>query len=288
MCILWREKMKIIKTIKEMKRESGRLIQDKKSIGLVPTMGFLHEGHLSLVRKSVKTMDVTVVSVFVNPTQFAPHEDFGSYPRDYERDMTLLQKEGVAIVFSPERGEIYPRNYKTYVEVHDLQNKLCGMSRPTFFRGVCTIVLKLFNIIGPDTAFFGQKDAQQSIIIKRMVRDLDLDIKIEVLPILRDKDGLALSSRNIYLTKKQRLAALSLSQSLREAERMVRGGEIKVKVLIERMKNLIELHPEAKIDYISIVDPESLEALLETKPGALAALAVTIGKARLIDNTFLP
>ena len=279
--------MKIIKTIEEMKERSGRLKREGKSIGLVPTMGALHEGHLSLLRKSVQSMDKTVASLFVNPAQFAPDEDFDSYPRDYDRDLDMFIREGVDIVFMPERNTVYPAEYKTYVEVHDLQEKLCGLTRPIFFRGVCTIVLKLFNIINPDTAFFGQKDAQQGIIIKQMVQDLNLDVRIEILPIVRDKDGLALSSRNAYLKDTQRQAALSLSRSLKEAKIMVEKGEIGAEIIMAQIKDIIECYPEAKIDYIKIVDAENLNPLDIVRAGTLIALAVYVGKTRLIDNIIL-
>lgn len=279
--------MKIIKTIEEMKERSGRLKRERKSIGLAPTMGALHEGHLSLVRKSVQSMDKTVASLFVNPAQFAPNEDFDSYPRDYDRDLDMFMQEGVDIVFMPERNTVYPAEYKTYVEVHDLQEKLCGLTRPIFFRGVCTVVLKLFNIINPDTAFFGQKDAQQGIIIKRMVKDLNLDVRIKILPIVRDKDGLALSSRNAYLKNTQRQAALSLSRSLREAKIMVEKGEIRTEIITAQIKDIIEYYPEAKIDYVKIVDAENLDPLDIVRAGTLIALAVYVGKTRLIDNIIL-
>jgi len=279
--------MKIIRTVEEMKEESRRLKQDSQTIGLVPTMGALHEGHLSLVRESVKSMDVTVASLFVNPAQFAPSEDFNSYPRDHDKDMSLFKKEGVDIVFMPDDKEIYPPGYKTHVEVTDLQNKLCGLTRPAFFKGICIVVLKLFNIVHPDAVFFGQKDAQQGIIIKKMVQDLNLDILITMFPIIRDKDGLALSSRNAYLNDKQRNAALSLSQSLKAAESFVKRGEANAKIIKMHMKSIIDLHPETKIDYIDIVETKNLESQEIVRSGDLIALAVYVGKTRLIDNTVL-
>ena len=188
-------------------------------------MGYFHEGHLSLVRESLQSTDVTVVSIFINPAQFGPKEDFKEYPRDLERDSELLEKEGVDYLFVPDKNEIYPEGYETYIEVHTLQDKLCGRSRPGHFRGVNTVVLKFFNIICPDISFFGQKDVQQAVILKRMVQDLDLDVRIEVLPIIREKDGLALSSRNAYLSQEERKAALVLSKSLKEAQSMIEKGE---------------------------------------------------------------
>ncbi|MBU4253757.1 MAG: pantoate--beta-alanine ligase [Acidobacteria bacterium] len=277
--------MNIIHSIEEMKAEIHEFRKKGKSIGCVPTMGSLHEGHLSLVRQSLQTTDRTVVTIFINPAQFAPGEDFEQYPRDYDRDIGLLEREGVDIVFLPDMKDIYPPEYKTYVEVHDLQERLCGLSRPTFFRGVCTIVLKLFNIITPDRAFFGQKDAQQAIILQRMVRDLNLDILIEVLPIVRDADGLALSSRNAYLKDNERKAALTLSRSLRLAEKMIAEGERSAEKIREEMIALIQSVQGTRIDYIEIVDSEELLPLETLKSRVLVSLAVFIGRTRLIDNT---
>ena len=279
--------MEIITGIDQMKKKVRELKSEGKTIGFVPTMGFLHEGHLSLVRESIRRADVTVVSIFVNPTQFGPDEDLKDYPRDLKRDSELLKKEGVDYLFIPEADEMYPEGYKTYVEPHDLQHKLCGRSRPVHFRGVCTVVLKLFNIVNPDISFFGQKDAQQAIIITRMVRDLNLDVKVEVLPTVREKDGLALSSRNIYLNAEERRAALVLSRSLREAQSMVEKGERKAAVIVNRMKEIISNEPLARIDYVEIVDMEELDPLVRIEKEALAALAVFVGKARLIDNAIL-
>ena len=276
--------MKIYKKIDEIKEESRKLKATGKFIGFVPTMGFFHEGHLSLVRESVKKTDCTVVSIFVNPTQFGPREDFKSYPRNLEKDLETLEKEGIDYVFVPDNKEIYPEGYRTYVEVHDLQDKLCGESRPGHFRGVCTVVLKFFNIIKPDVSFFGQKDAQQAIILKKMVRDLNLDIKIEVLPIVRDKDGLALSSRNYYLDNDGRKAALCLFKSLKSAREMIMNGEKKAEKIKRRMKEIIQSEPLAKIDYIEIVDMDNLEHMGKIEDEALVALAAFIGNARLIDN----
>ncbi len=276
--------MKIVLNVEDMKR-TVPLKRDKgKKIGFVPTMGFLHEGHLSLVRKSVQTVDWTVVSIFVNPAQFGPKEDFEEYPRNFHRDINLLKKEGVDCVFLPSKEEIYPAGYCTYVEVHGLQDKLCGITRPDFFRGVCTVVLKLFHIVKPDVSFFGQKDAQQAIILKKMVEDLNLDVKIEVLPLIRDEDGLALSSRNSYLNAEQRKAAFCLSQSLKKARALVDEGEKDAARIIQKIREVIEDEPLARIDYVEIVDSGHLEPLQEVKKGALIALAVFVDNTRLIDN----
>jgi pantoate--beta-alanine ligase len=279
-----------MKTITKAKEMHDAVKEEKsrgKSVGFVPTMGFLHEGHLSLVRKSVQQADVTVVSIYVNPTQFGPKEDFREYPRDIKRDTEILEAEGVDYIFFPDDEEIYPEGYKTYVEVHDLQDTLCGRSRPGHFRGVCTVVLKLFNIIDPDIAYFGQKDAQQAIILMRMVKDLHLGVKIEVLPIVREEDGLALSSRNINLDREERKAARVLSQSLEEARKMFENGEQDSGQIISRMKERISQEPRAKIDYVEIVDRENLNPVAKIEKEALAALAVFVGKVRLIDNTIL-
>ncbi|MFQ6070677.1 MAG: pantoate--beta-alanine ligase [Candidatus Aminicenantales bacterium] len=276
--------MKIISSVKEMKAAARKLKEERKVIGFVPTMGYVHQGHLSLVRQSVKETDATVVSIFVNPTQFGPQEDFKEYPRDLERDLKILNQEGVVYVFSPREGEIYPRGYRTYVEVHGLQHKLCGKTRPTHFRGVCTVVLKLFNIVSPEVAYFGQKDAQQALILKRMVKDLNLDVEIRVMPIVRENDGLALSSRNEYLSPKERKAALVLHRSLLRAKELIKAGERQTSVLIEEMEKLIQREKLARIDYVEIVDLEELGQLDIIKDEALAAIAVYVGKTRLIDN----
>ncbi len=279
--------MNTITKAKEMRKAALEEKTRGRSIGFVPTMGFLHEGHLSLVRESVRRADVTVVSIYVNPAQFGPQEDFQQYPRDIQRDVELLKNEMVDYLFLPDNQEIYPEGYKTYVEVHDLQDKLCGRSRPGHFRGVCTVVLKLFSIVSPDRAFFGQKDAQQAIILKRMAQDLNLGVTIEVMPIVREEAGLALSSRNAYLNQKERNAARVLSASLEQARVMVENGESDADQIIERMKKMIGREPLAQIDYVEIVDMENLDPVQKIENKALAALAVFIGKVRLIDNTIL-
>jgi pantoate--beta-alanine ligase len=276
--------MKVLKTIREMKEVSAELKSCGLSIGFVPTMGSLHEGHLSLVRRSIAQADRTVVSIFVNPTQFGRGEDFKKYPRDLKKDLKILEKEGVDFVFVPEAKEMYPDDYKTYAEVDELQDKLCGRSRPGHFRGVCTIVLKLFHIIEPDLSFFGQKDAQQAIILRKMVKDLDMDEKIEVLPVVRNKEGIALSSRNEYLSLEERKAALCLSKSLKKARSMIEKGERDAEKIIRIMKKIIAEEPLARIDYVEIVEMKELDPLPRIEGEALIALAVFVGKARLIDN----
>jgi pantoate--beta-alanine ligase len=276
--------MNTVRKIKEMKSVVKDIRSLGKSVGFVPTMGYLHEGHLSLVKASLQSAACTVVSIFVNPAQFGPNEDFKEYPRDLARDSRLLEKLGVDLLFYPDYTEMYPPNYRTYVEVDDLQNILEGRSRPGHFRGVCTVVLKLFNIVQPDVAFFGQKDAQQAIVLKRMVSDLNLAVRVEVMPTVREEDGLALSSRNVYLDHEQRQAALCLSRSLNEAAGMIRSGERRTDPLMDRMREIIDREDLAKLDYIAIVDTGSLEPLKEIKNEALIALAVFFGSVRLIDN----
>ena len=276
--------MKIITTIGEMKA-AVRVVKEREgTIGFVPTMGCLHEGHLSLVRAAGQKAGATVVSIFVNPIQFGPAEDFKAYPRDLERDAEMLDREGVDLIFHPSPGEMYPEGRRTYVEVPDLQDKLCGRSRPGHFRGVCTVVLKLFEIVRPDIAFFGQKDAQQAIILQRMVRDLDLDVRLEILPIVREADGLAVSSRNSYLSPAERLAARVLSRSLGEAEAKLGEGERRAETVLTAMREMVGRESLARIDYIEAVDTDRLELVPEIAEGTLIALAVYIGKTRLIDN----
>jgi len=279
--------MKVIKKIDEMRSAVSDVKSRGMSIGFVPTMGYLHEGHRSLVRESLRKADVTVVSIFVNPAQFGPREDFKEYPRDLDRDSEVLEREGVDYLFVPESDEIYPQGHKAYVEVYDLQDKLCGRSRPGHFRGVCTVVLKLFNIVNPDISFFGQKDAQQVIILKRMVKELNLEVIIKVLPIIREEDGLVLSSRNKYLTQEERKAALVLSRSLKVAQSMMEKGQRDSAAIIKEMREIISREPLAKIDYVEIVDMDKLNPVAKIEKKALVALAIFIGKIRLIDNTIL-
>jgi pantoate--beta-alanine ligase len=251
-------------------------------------MGYLHDGHLSLVDRCREENDVTIVSIFVNPTQFGPGEDFDSYPRDLGRDRRLLQERGVDIVFYPSREELYPQDYLTYVEVEQLGGVLCGAARPGHFRGVTTIVSKLLNIVAPSRAYFGRKDAQQAIIIKRMVRDLNMDTDIRTLPIVRDEDGLALSSRNSYLSSEERKAALCLQAALRQAEAAIRSGLLESAALKELIVGKIREHPLVTVDYVEMVSLDRLETLDTVEPGnTLVAAAVRVGKARLIDNFIL-
>jgi len=258
-----------------------------KPVGFVPTMGFLHEGHLKLVRESRREAGLTVVSIFVNPLQFGPKEDFKEYPRDPVRDANLLEQEGVDILFCPEAADMYPPGFKTFVEVRDLQDKLCGASRPGHFRGVCTVVLKLFDIVRPDFAFFGQKDAQQAVIIKHMTADLNLPVTIKVCPIVREADGLAMSSRNTHLSPEERHAALVLPRSLEAARQGYLEGERRTGVLLERMAALIKKEPLARVDDLAAVSPETLEPVANVEDEVLFALAVFIGRTRLIDNALL-
>jgi pantoate--beta-alanine ligase len=276
--------MDVISEISTIKAAIAKQKMMGKSIGFVPTMGFLHEGHLSLVRESLQQADCSVVSIFVNPSQFGPSEDFRDYPRDLKKDTAVLEEMGVDYLFVPDNEEIYPEGFKTYVEVTDLQDRFEGRSRPGHFKGVCTVVLKLFMIVQPDIAFFGQKDAQQALIIKRMVRDLNLDVDIQVLPIIREKDGLAMSSRNVYLNKVQRKAALCLVKSLRNADQAFKAGERDSSIILSGMTRLINAEPLAKLDYVAIVDLDNLEPLDKIEKDALILVAVFIGRVRLIDN----
>jgi len=257
------------------------------TLGFVPTMGFLHEGHLSLVRRSRSENGTTAVSIFVNPTQFGPKEDLARYPRDLPRDLALLDKEGTDVVFAPKPGEIYPPGFSTWVEVEGLSERLEGASRPGHFRGVATVVAKLFNLVQPHRAYFGQKDAQQLAVIKRMARDLDLDLEIVAVPTVREPDGLAMSSRNIFLSPGERRAATVLYRSLRLAEDLHKDGEKSAGKIREAMVDLIRKEPLAQIDYVSIAHPDTLQELESLAGPALVSLAVRIGQTRLIDNILL-
>jgi pantoate--beta-alanine ligase len=270
--------------IGEMKALVRRWKGEGRTVGFVPTMGFLHEGHLSLVREARRRSGATAVSIFVNPAQFGPHEDFSRYPRDLGRDAGLLEKEGIDVLFIPSAEEMYPPGYETYVEVRDLQDRLCGKSRPGHFRGVATIVLKLLNIVEPDLAFFGWKDAQQVLVLRRMAADLDLGTEIVACPLVREPDGLAMSSRNTYLSPDERRAALVLSRSLGEAETLVAAGERSAEKVIARTRAGIEAEPLARIDYVEAVDMLNLEPVAEIRGDVLIALAVFFGSTRLIDN----
>jgi pantoate--beta-alanine ligase len=256
-------------------------------LGLVPTMGYLHEGHLSLIRAARAANERVVVSIFVNPTQFAPGEDLASYPRDEVRDLQLLEREGVDAVFAPSAAEMYPDGFSTWVEVEALTARLEGASRPTHFRGVTTVVLKLLNVGQPACVYFGRKDAQQLAVVRRMVRDLDVPVEVVGMPIVRESDGLALSSRNVYLSPEERRAATVLSRSLRLAEELYAAGERDAAVIRARMSTLIASQPLAAVDYVSVADAESLEELATVGDAALVSLAVRFGRTRLIDNTTL-
>lgn len=279
--------MKIVRTKDEMTHCLAAAHKSGKSVGLVPTMGALHEGHMSLVRRSVSENGVTVVSVFVNPTQFGPNEDFAKYPRRLEEDARLCEKEGADFIFAPEAPELYPPDFSTYVEEQKLSKPLCGVSRPTHFRGVTTIVAKLFNIIRPDRAYFGQKDAQQAAVVKRMARDLDIPVEIVVVGIVRESDGLAMSSRNKYLAGDLRKEALVLSKALKACEKAFASGERDSAALKELMREAISQAPRARIDYVEVVDAENLEPVERISRPSLVALAVFVGDTRLIDNTTL-
>ncbi len=269
-----------------MQKISASLKRQGKVIGLVPTMGFLHQGHLSLVKESKAKTDITVVSIFVNPTQFAPYEDFSTYPRDIERDCKLLESEGVDYVLIPSAESIYTEGAQTYVNVTKLGKKLEGEFRPTHFQGVATVVTILFNIVRPDMAFFGQKDAQQATLLTRMECDLHLGISINVCKIMRESDGLALSSRNIYLSATERIDALVLHNSLNKAQDLIKGGERHAEAIINAMKVLYEVINSANLDYIKIVDDSSFDDAgpLEAGKGYFILIACKIGKTRLIDN----
>ncbi len=276
--------MEIIKSIPEMKQWSNRARESHKTIGLVPTMGSLHEGHMSLVRKSVSTCDVTVASIFINPVQFGKNEDLDTYPQDLEGDQRQLESAGVDVVFLPSRQDMYPEGYKTFVSVEGITNHLCGKNRPGFFQGVATVVLKLFNIVRPHTGFFGDKDWQQATVVETLLRDLNIDAAIERLPIVRESGGLAKSSRNLYLSQEEMAPAFSLNCALERARQRVQNGEFSADVIRQEIRQMIEKNQEAKIDYISVCDPENFIEHDEIKDKSLIALAVHIGKTRLIDN----
>jgi pantoate--beta-alanine ligase len=274
----------LVKEIKELRALVKGWKREGLSVGFVPTMGALHEGHESLVKKAVAENDKVVVSVFVNPTQFGPNEDYDAYPRDINKDLSLCMNAGAAVVFNPEPSEMYFENKSTSVSVSNLTSVLCGAKRPGHFDGVCLVVSKLFNIVTPDRAYFGQKDAQQVAVLKRMVRDLNIDIEIIPCPIIREEDGLAKSSRNTYLSKEERKAALVLSRSLNLAKKLLDGGERNAAKIKEVMIEEINKEPLAKIDYIEIVDSDSLENVENIERSILVPIAVYIGKTRLIDN----
>ena len=276
--------MKVVETIAEMKKARQQLAGP---VGLVPTMGYLHEGHLTLVRHARAENPSVVVTIFVNPTQFGPQEDLAKYPRDIQRDLTLLDKEGTDIVFIPSADEMYPPRYNSWVEVTKVTERLEGASRPGHLKGVTTVCNKLFNITQPTRAYFGQKDAQQAIVIKKMTADLNMNLEIVTVPTVREPDGLAMSSRNTYLNPEQRRAATVLYQSLTLAQKLYASGERDAEKIRQEMRNLIQQQPLAQIDYVSIADNETLEELDTITPPALVSLAVRFGRARLLDNVVL-
>ncbi len=275
----------LVKSIEEMKQIVKNLKKEGKSIGFVPTMGYLHEGHISLMRCSKKDNDITVVSIFVNPIQFGVNEDLDRYPRDLERDLEICKKEGVDYVFHPSVEEMYPEDFSTYVIVEGLTEGLCGAYRPGHFKGVTTVVNKLFNIVQPDRAYFGEKDYQQLKVIQKMIKDLNMNVQVIGCPIVREPDGLAMSSRNKYLSPEERKAALSLSKALFKAKEMFKSGETDINKIRKEMEKIILSHPEVKeIQYIEFVDAETLKPKERLEKGSIIALAVFVGNTRLIDN----
>lgn len=276
--------MQIVATVEEVRAQVRAWRQEGLSVGLVPTMGYLHEGHKSLIDKAVEQNDRVVVSVFVNPIQFGPGEDLATYPRDLDRDAALCENAGANLIFHPEPENMYFDDFCTYIDMDGLTKGLCGKTRPTHFRGVCTVVGKLFNIVQPDRAYFGQKDAQQLAVIRRMVRDLNFNLEIVGCPIIREEDGLAKSSRNTYLSPEERKAAVILHKGLTRGEELVNQGEKNANVVKAAIREVIESEPLAKIDYVEIVDFDNMQEIETLERPFLAAVAVYIGKTRLIDN----
>lgn len=279
--------MKIYATISEMRAACRAARKGGKQLSFVPTMGALHEGHLSLVRAARESGGTVASSIFVNPTQFGPTEDLAKYPRSFERDCDLLEREGVELLFAPSVEEMYPSHSVTWVTVEDLSNKLDGRSRPGHFRGVTTVVAKLFHIVEPDAAFFGQKDAAQVAILRRMVRDLNLPIDIVVCPIVREPDGLAMSSRNAYLNAEQRQQALVLHRSLIRVQQLLDQGETSAHILTSAGQQEFAAQPSVRLDYFEIVNPDTLDPIQDTRNGALIAVAAYVGSTRLIDNLLI-
>ena len=277
--------MTVATKISEVRQQVKDWKRNGLTVGLVPTMGYLHEGHASLIKTSVEHCDKIVVSVFLNPTQFAPNEDLESYPRDFDNDKKLCEEMGADLVFHPEVSEMYDEDSSTFVEIlSDMPKQLCGKTRPIHFRGVCTVVSKLFNIVTPDRAFFGEKDAQQLAIIRKMVKDMSYGIEIIGCPIVRESDGLAKSSRNTYLSDEERKAALCLSKAVNLGKEIIANGEKNAETILSKMKELINAEPLAKIDYVEAVDGVTMNPVKEIKENTLVAMAVYIGKTRLIDN----
>lgn len=279
--------MKVVSTIKEVRELVKEWKRNGESVGFVPTMGYLHEGHGSLIIKARENNDKVVVSIFVNPMQFGPSEDLESYPRDLEKDSKFCESLGADLIFHPEPEEMYHDDFSSYVDMSVLTEELCGLSRPVHFRGVCTVVNKLFNIVQPDNAYFGEKDAQQLAIIKHMVQDLNMDVNVVGCPIVREEDGLAKSSRNTYLSPEERKAALILSKTIELAKKLIAEGEKDADVVVAKMKANIETEPMAKIDYVKAVNGLTMQQQKEIKAPMLIAMAVYIGKTRLIDNMIL-
>lgn len=279
--------MKVVGTIKEVRTLVKEWKKNGESVGFVPTMGYLHEGHGSLITKARENNDKVVVSIFVNPLQFGPSEDLESYPRDLEKDSKFCESLGADLIFHPEPEEMYHDDFSSYVDMSVLTEELCGLSRPVHFRGVCTVVSKLFNIVQPDNAYFGEKDAQQLAIIKHMVQDLNMDVNVVGCPIVREEDGLAKSSRNTYLSPEEREAALILSKTIELGKKLIADGEKDADVVVAKMKANIETEPMAKIDYVKAVNGLTMQQQKEIKAPMLIAMAVYIGKTRLIDNMIL-
>ena len=279
--------MKIIETVTEMREFVQQARKQEQSIALVPTMGSLHEGHLTLMRRAKQCCDIVVVSIFVNPTQFGPNEDFAKYPRDLAGDSEAAASAGVEVIFHPQAKDMYPEGYSSFVDIEGITEKLCGLSRPGHFRGVATVVNKLFNIVQPNKAFFGQKDAQQVLVLARMVADFNMSVELEIVPIVREQDGLAMSSRNAFLSAEQRQAGLVLSRSLKLAEQLVAQGEIHVGKIRTQVINEIKTEKLAECEYVEIYNYPTLQDITALQHKALLALAVRIGNTRLIDNTIL-
>jgi len=278
--------MRLIQNVSEMKALSKSVLDDGKTIGFVPTMGYLHQGHLSLVQKAREENDIVVVSIFVNPTQFGPNEDYSRYPRDLERDLRLLNPFNVDYIFNPSVEEMYPAYYSVFVDETEMSKYLCGARRPGHFRGVCTVVTKLFNIVRPTRAYFGQKDAQQFRILRRMVENLNMDVEMVEMPIVREPDGLAMSSRNVYLSDEERREAPRLYKSLLEAKKLIDSGERDVQKIKDEIQRVLN-HPLLKIDYVEIVDEKTLIPVDRIEGDVIVAIAVFFGKARLIDNVII-
>lgn len=276
--------MRIETTVAAVREQVKAWKKEGLSIGFVPTMGYLHEGHGSLITAAKENNDKVVVSIFVNPMQFGPTEDLASYPRDLEKDSAFCESLGADLIFHPEPEEMYHSNFSSYVDMNVLTEELCGLSRPVHFRGVCTVVNKLFNIVAPDRAYFGQKDAQQLAVIRHMVEDLNMDLEIVGCPIVREEDGLAKSSRNTYLSEEERKAALVLSKSIRLGQTLVEDGEQSTEVILDAMKNFIKTEPMARIDYVKAVNGLTMQQIEKVQRPMLVAIAVYIGKTRLIDN----